>query len=237
MSQPQRTGAFRALRPAALTAARRNRVIAGAVAACLTAGFATAALVQVSSPAPVAAAAEAPTVADIVAAQPQSYQASVGSVVNHDRDDNITLELEPEPTPEPEPTEAEATEQQAEPVQESEPAQPAQQAPAQPAQQAPAPSYSGGSPKAIAQSMMSASEFTCFDYIISRESGWNVRATNPSSGAYGLAQALPGSKMSTHGSDWATNPATQISWAIDYMKGRYGSICGAYNFWTANHWY
>lgn len=80
-------------------------------------------------------------------------------------------------------------------------------------------------------------DFTATVYIISHESGWSVTATNASSGAYGLAQALPGSKMATHGADWQTNYQTQLKWFWDYCKGRYGSIQGAYNFWQANHWY
>ncbi len=80
-------------------------------------------------------------------------------------------------------------------------------------------------------------DFTATVYIISHESGWSVTATNASSGAYGLAQALPGSKMASHGADWATNYQTQLKWFWDYCKGRYGSIQGAYTFWQANHWY
>ena len=83
----------------------------------------------------------------------------------------------------------------------------------------------------------SEGDFTATVYIISRESGWNVNATNPSSGAYGLAQALPGSKMASHGADWQSNYQTQLKWFWDYCKGRYGSVQGAYNFWQANHWY
>ncbi|BFO21081.1 hypothetical protein SHKM778_74690 [Streptomyces sp. KM77-8] len=59
----------------------------------------------------------------------------------------------------------------------------------------------------------------------------------PSSGAYGLVQALPASKMASAGSDWKTNPATQIKWGLDYMKDRYGSACDAWSFWQANNWY
>lgn len=73
--------------------------------------------------------------------------------------------------------------------------------------------------------------------IINRESGWNVTISNPSSGAYGLPQALPGSKMASHGSDWATNPYTQLRWMYDYMVERYGGIEGALAFWYANSWY
>jgi len=82
-----------------------------------------------------------------------------------------------------------------------------------------------------------AGQFACFDNIISRESRWNVHATNPSSGAYGLAQALPGSKMASIASDWRTNPATQIIWGMQYMDNRYGSPCEAWSFWQAHSWY
>lgn len=94
-----------------------------------------------------------------------------------------------------------------------------------------------GSPEAIAAQLVSAGQLGCFDSIISRESGWNVHATNPSSGAYGLPQALPGSKMASEGADWQDNPATQLRWALKYMDGRYGSPCGAWGFWQAHGWY
>ncbi|MFJ3728333.1 transglycosylase SLT domain-containing protein [Streptomyces sp. NPDC090045] len=94
------------------------------------------------------------------------------------------------------------------------------------------------SAKAIAQQMIKdPAQFAAFDKIISHESGWDHTATNASSGAYGLAQALPASKMASAGADWKTNPATQIKWGLDYMNERYGSPVGAWNFWSANHWY
>lgn len=74
------------------------------------------------------------------------------------------------------------------------------------------------------------------NYIISRESGWRATAANPS-GAYGLCQALPGSKMASAGADWQTNPVTQLRWCNGYATGRYGSWSAAYNFWLANHWW
>jgi hypothetical protein len=80
-------------------------------------------------------------------------------------------------------------------------------------------------------------QFTCFDNIIMRESRWQMTATNPSSGAYGIPQALPGSKMAKAGSDWRTNPATQIIWAVGYMDDRYGSPCAAWSFKRAHGWY
>ncbi|WP_370268612.1 transglycosylase SLT domain-containing protein [Streptomyces sp. V4I8] len=95
-----------------------------------------------------------------------------------------------------------------------------------------------GSAQQIAQKMISDSaQYECFSKIVDHESDWNVNATNASSGAYGLVQALPGNKMASAGSDWKTNPATQIKWGVDYMKERYGSPCGAWNFWQSNGWY
>lgn len=80
-------------------------------------------------------------------------------------------------------------------------------------------------------------DFSATVYIINHESGWRVNATNASSGAYGLPQALPGSKMASAGADWATNYQTQLKWFWGYCSSRYGSVQGAYNFWVANHWY
>ena len=94
------------------------------------------------------------------------------------------------------------------------------------------------SAQAIAHKMIpDAAQFNAFSKIVEHESGWNASATNSSSGAYGLVQALPGSKMATAGSDWKTNPATQIKWGLDYMNSRYGSPVQAWSFWQANGWY
>ncbi|WP_338018121.1 transglycosylase SLT domain-containing protein [Streptomyces taklimakanensis] len=98
-------------------------------------------------------------------------------------------------------------------------------------------SYTVAEVKAMAQQIVGAGQFQCFSNIVERESGWNYRAENPSSGAYGLVQALPASKMSSVGADWRTNPATQIKWGLNYMNDRYGSPCGAWEYWQANHWY
>ncbi|MFF8636081.1 transglycosylase SLT domain-containing protein [Streptomyces pilosus] len=97
---------------------------------------------------------------------------------------------------------------------------------------------SASSAQATAQKMIgNSAEFQCFSNIVQHESGWNPTATNASSGAYGLVQALPASKMASAGSDWKTNPATQIKWGLDYMKDRYGSACDAWSFWQSNNWY
>ena len=72
-------------------------------------------------------------------------------------------------------------------------------------------------------------QFPCLDRLWDHESGWNHRATNSGSGAYGIPQAYPGSKMASAGADWRTNPATQIKWGLGYVKGRYGTPCGAWS--------
>jgi len=98
-----------------------------------------------------------------------------------------------------------------------------------------------GSPRQIAMSMLasygwSSSQFSCLDQLWERESGWNPTAAN-ASGAYGIPQALPGSKMASAGADWATNPATQIKWGLGYIKSLYGSPCGAWSHSEATGWY
>ena len=70
-----------------------------------------------------------------------------------------------------------------------------------------------------------------------RESGWRWNADNPTSDAYGIPQALPGSKMASAGADWATNPKTQVDWGLQYIQQRYGSPTAAINFWNAHNWY
>ncbi|MEU6100646.1 transglycosylase SLT domain-containing protein [Streptomyces flaveolus] len=98
-------------------------------------------------------------------------------------------------------------------------------------------SYTVGQIQAMARQMVPSGQWQCFSNIVDHESSWNYRAVNASSGAYGLFQALPGSKMSSVGSDWQTNPATQIKWGLNYMDSRYGSPCEAWDFWQNNHWY
>ncbi|MFE9924082.1 transglycosylase SLT domain-containing protein [Streptomyces sp. NPDC005774] len=98
-------------------------------------------------------------------------------------------------------------------------------------------SYSVAEVQAMARQMIPADQFQCFSNIVDHESTWNYQAVNPSSGAYGLVQALPAGKMASAGADWQTNPATQIKWGLNYMNDRYDSPCGAWSFWQANHWY
>lgn len=89
----------------------------------------------------------------------------------------------------------------------------------------------------MARAGIAASDFNYVDFIVTKESRWNPTARNASSGAYGLCQALPGSKMASAGSDWSTNPVTQLKWCDGYAKGRYGSWSAAYNFWRNNNWW
>jgi len=98
-----------------------------------------------------------------------------------------------------------------------------------------------GSPQQIAQALLAAAgwggQWICFDDIVNRESGWDVTAINPGTGAYGLGQALPGSKMQPYGADWATDAATQLRWMMAYIADTYGSPCAADAHERADSWY
>ena len=99
-----------------------------------------------------------------------------------------------------------------------------------------------GTAQAIALEMMiqrgwNQGEFGCLVALWAKESGWNHHAMNKSSGAYGIPQALPGNKMASAGEDWATNPATQISWGLGYIEARYGTPCAAWSHSQQKNWY
>jgi hypothetical protein len=99
-----------------------------------------------------------------------------------------------------------------------------------------------GTAQSIAYDMVTArgwgdDQFACLVALWSKESGWRVNAYNASSGAYGIPQSLPGSKMASAGADWETNPATQISWGLGYITGRYGNPCGAWDHSVRVGWY
>ena len=89
----------------------------------------------------------------------------------------------------------------------------------------------------VVQRAWSYREFQCLDDLWTRESNWNHRASNSSSGAYGIPQALPGGKMRGAGPDWKSNPETQIRWGLTYIKGRYGRPCGAWGHFVSHNWY
>ena len=115
----------------------------------------------------------------------------------------------------------------------------AQPTPSATASAAPAAS---GSPQQIARAMLgsfgwSSSQFSCLDPLWAHESGWSVTAYNAGSGAYGIPQALPGSKMASVAADWRHNPLTQITWGLRYIRLRYGSPCGAWAHSEGSGWY
>jgi len=108
-----------------------------------------------------------------------------------------------------------------------------------------APLPKGGSPAqnaALGKKMVAAAgwtgiQWTDFNNIVMAESGWQTTVANSSSGAYGIPQALPGSKMASAGADWQTNPATQIKWMIGYIRSTYGTPANAWAFHLAHGWY
>ncbi|KOX18299.1 lytic transglycosylase domain-containing protein [Nocardiopsis sp. NRRL B-16309] len=166
------------------------------------------------------AAPPTPSEEDLAAAREESRsaaEAAADEAVQSASDEGEDVP-EPEPEPESEPAEDEGSSGSAAPV-------------------------PAGSAKEIALDMVlaegwSSDQFSdCLEPLWEKESNWNHTAENPSSGAYGIPQSLPGSKMSSHGDDWRTNPATQIAWGIDYIKDRYGDPCGAWSHSQANNWY
>jgi hypothetical protein len=97
-------------------------------------------------------------------------------------------------------------------------------------------------PQSIAEALLpsygfDSSQMSCLVPLWMGESGWRVDAENPSSGAYGIPQSLPGDKMATVASDWRTNPVTQIKWGLEYIRASYGSPCGAWDFKQSHGWY
>ena len=83
----------------------------------------------------------------------------------------------------------------------------------------------------------SSSQFSCLDPLWNQESGWTGVASNPTSGAYGIPQALPGSKMASAGPDWQSDAATQIRWGLGYIQSTYGSPYAAWAHEQADGWY
>ncbi|MFC6148018.1 MULTISPECIES: lytic transglycosylase domain-containing protein [Mumia] len=97
-------------------------------------------------------------------------------------------------------------------------------------------------PRQIAKALLSdfgfgADQFSCLNDLWVGESNWRWNADNPTSSAYGIPQALPGSKMASAGADWETNPATQITWGLGYIKDVYGTPCAAQSFKQGAGWY
>ena len=93
--------------------------------------------------------------------------------------------------------------------------------------------------RSFALAQVGAAQFSCLDALWQHESDWDPSAENPSSGAYGIAQALPAVKMASVGHDWKSNPITQVKWGLEYIASRYGTPCNAWTFWLRHypHWY
>jgi len=99
-----------------------------------------------------------------------------------------------------------------------------------------------GKPRDIAQALAATrgwtgSQWVCLDKLWQHESMYQTTVRNASSGAYGIPQALPASKMASAGADWRTNPVTQIVWGLGYISDRYGSPCGAWSYWVRHYSY
>lgn len=162
----------------------------------------------------------------------QAVDAVTGSQASLVRDEIVVHTPTPTPTPTPEPAAAAA------PAAPAAASAPRAASIAIPAVAAPNP----GSAQAAARQMVLArgwgeDQYSCLYNLWQRESNWNVYAQNRSSGAYGIPQALPGSKMATAGADWQTNPITQINWGLGYIAGRYGTPCGAWGHSESVGWY
>lgn len=211
--------------PATATSARRGtrrwsrrRGVVGVFSSLAVVGFAAAMV----APTGVALAdppqPDAPDSAYAVALEDtQNLTVSVeGAQITAVERGSFEVYVTPKPTPTPEPTTA------------SNP-KPGSSAPAAP------PFYTGGGAPAdwMAAAGIAEGDWGYVDYIVKKESGWNPNATNKSSGACGLVQALPCSKVPGNGYD----PVDNLRWANGYATGRYGSWAGAYNFWTTNHWW
>ena len=163
----------------------------------------------------------------------QELEAVTGARASLVRDTIVVHTPTPTPTPEPRPAAREA----------EEPAAAASSSRSRPAVSIPTVAAPDpGSAQAAARQMVLArgwgeDQYSCLYSLWQKESNWNVYAQNRSSGAYGIPQALPGSKMSTAGADWQTNAVTQITWGLGYISGRYGTPCGAWGHSQQVGWY
>lgn len=192
-----------------------SAVLAGLAVVGISAAMMAPSGVAVADPEPT----DGPVTAfSLAAADTQSITVSVeGAEITPVARNGFEVYVKPKPTPPPAPA----------PVAKTASAQ-KRSAPAQPR-------YTGGGSKEqwMAAAGIASGDWAYVDYIVSKESGWNPNATNQSSGACGLVQALPCSKVPGNGYD----PVDNLRWGNGYAVGRYGSWAGAYDFWTRNHWW
>ena len=211
--------------------ARRRRHVLPLLGFCASFAFVSASLVNPLSGAQAATTTTGGAAALVAPGQSFTVDSAVTAATASRDAYEITQYVPPAPvvteTPEPEPTATKGAEAKAAP-----------KSSAAPVAGTPDP----GSAKAIAAEIVAqrgwgAGEYDCLVSLWQKESGWNTFAANRSSGAYGIPQALPGSKMASAGADWQTNPATQITWGLGYITGRYGTPCGAWAHSQAKNWY
>lgn len=220
------TGSRSASEP--VTWSRRRRLVS-VFAVFATAAFAGAYVLPLTATTQRAEAAELDPVS-LYASSIQNAQNYIAAATEEDdlgRDGmNFTVYVKPKPTPTPTPPTASGSSSSS----------------GSSGWRPPFVSPNPGSAQAIAYEMVTArgwgdDQFACLVALWKKESGWRVNAYNASSGAYGIPQALPGRKMASAGADWETNPATQIAWGLGYIKGRYGTPCGAWDHSQRKGWY
>jgi len=213
--------------------ARRRPVVLPMLGFCASFAFVGASLVN---PLAGAEAATTGSVAAAVVAPGQSFTVAGGVATTADRDSyGVTV---PPPPPPPEPVVEEAPAASTGTSTSTGTGTTKKSSGSAPVAGKPDP----GSAKAAAADLVAArgwgsEQYDCLVSLWNKESGWNVYAANRSSGAYGIPQALPGSKMASAGADWQTNPATQITWGLNYIQGRYTTPCGAWAHSQSVNWY
>ena len=210
---------------------KKSRPIVVLLAFAAAAGFFMINLVNPNSFANADASVQFAHVADRYAGQqPQALNVGADYQPVSVQRDSYDATLPPKPTPTPTPTKTAAAKAAA--TSSSSTASAA--APA-------APAAAPGTAQAWAQQYlttlgMGSDQYSCLVSLWNRESGWNTHAQNPS-GAYGIPQALPGSKMSSAGPDWQNSYETQIKWGMGYIDGRYSNPCGAWAQSQSTGWY
>ncbi|MCS4275792.1 hypothetical protein M2390_000964 [Mycetocola sp. BIGb0189] len=230
-------------RPVPVRPFSRGRVFLGCIAFAASAGFVLTTVIDPSGGAvasPYRTSPFAPVSADVLTSATQALEAS-GEYSNDFSRDGFDVALIPKAPPVTPPPADDTADTSGKTGTTKTTKTTGSNAPAGNASAPPAGPPNAGSAQAIAFDIVMGrgwgqDQYACLVALWNKESGWRYNAANPS-GAYGIPQALPGSKMASAGADWATNPATQINWGLGYITGRYGSPCGAWAHSQALNWY
>ena len=234
-----RTGSTRAERPVALRSRRRTRGAAAFAGTAAALGIAAAVIAPslATAPAEQAEAADPPSVAELLD-EPQEYQADLGAAAAAvDRDEAVHAVEEkptPTPTPEPEPQAASSSSSGSS----GSTGESSRISGRGASYSAPSPGSNRALGEQLALSLYGwgSDEFACLDALWTQESQWNQYAQNPSSGAYGIPQSYPASKMASAGDDWRTNPETQIRWGLSYIAGtKHTTPCGIWKSYGGSY--